>query len=105
MQDSEQQPDHGSDHFVDPPKGRTDVVAGACAIGAILLMTVRFPPSDLIGWIASGIQVPIWTVFLGVAVLAGIGRATSNRQAWKIINATVLLIALYCAVVTAIHNL
>lgn len=104
MQDSRQQPACGTDNLVDPPRGRLDPIAGACAIGAILLMTVRFPPSDLVGWIASGLRVPTWTVFLGGAVLAGVGRAMSTRRAWKIINTTVLLIAVYSAVVTAIHN-
>lgn len=95
-----------------PSEGERDAGApwaplliGACSL---LVMTIRFPPTDLTGWLASSLQVPIQIILLGCTALclAGylIARKTDSR-AGVTLNSIVGTLALASALTSTISIL
>lgn len=39
----------------------------------VLTLTIRFPPSDMTGWIAESTRAPLWAVYLALTVVAVVG--------------------------------
>lgn len=82
------------------PRGQW--AAGLLAIAALLIMTIRFPPSDLSGWISTTLHIPLWAVFLFSVTLAVVGLLLSKTKPLRIANSVVLVLALYTVIITAL---
>lgn len=75
---------------------------------ALLIMTVRFPPDDLTGWIGQALGVPIWVVLASCAVLSAVGfllvpagRGSALDVGARWLTAIAFLLALYGSVSAA----
>lgn len=87
---------------------RLSLLSVGLAFVALLVMTLRFPPNDLGGWLAEALGVPVPIVMLLCAILATSGfvlAQKANSRAAIILNLATGLAALLSTLTSAISLL